>query len=109
VERTRILVHVLDITAHPQHELLGDFETVRREMVNYDPDLAGKPAIVLINKVDLPASMCRDLEALRLALANLGFEAFAVSALTGEGLDRVKKAITTVLNRKEGGAVAPAR
>ena len=109
VERTRILLHVLDITFHPKDELLEDFETVRKEMERYNPELSHKPVIVLMNKVDLPASVCRDPEALRLALANLGFEAFAVSALTGEGLDRVKKAIARVLNRKEGGAVAPAR
>jgi len=109
VERTRLLLHVLDITFHPQHELLEDFETVRREMERFNPELAGKPVIVLMNKIDLPSSVCRDPETLQLALKHLGFEAFAVSALTGEGLDGLKKAIARVLNRKEGGAVAPAR
>jgi GTP-binding protein len=108
VERTRLLLHVLDITFHPQHGLLEDFETVRREMERFNPELAGKPVIVLMNKIDLPSSGCRDPETLQLALQHLGFEAFAVSALTGVGLDGLKKAIARVLNRKEGGTVAPA-
>jgi GTPase len=109
VERTKLLLHVLDITFQPQHELLEDFETVRREMERFNPELAGKPVIVLMNKIDLPSSVCRDPETLRLALKHLGFEAFAVSALTGEGLDALKKAVAGVFNRKEGGEVAPAR
>jgi hypothetical protein len=62
-----------------------------------------------MNKIDLPPSVCRDPETLTLALKHLGFEAFPVSALTGEGFDALKKAVARVLNRKEGGAVAPAR
>jgi GTP-binding protein len=107
VERTRLLLHILDITFHPQHELLEDFETVRREMARYNPELAGKPVIVLMNKIDLSSSACRDPETLRVTLKRRGFEAFAVSALTGEGLDGLKKAIAGVFNRKEGGAIAP--
>jgi GTP-binding protein len=109
VERTKLLLHVLDLSFHPQDGLLGDFETVRQEMEHYNPELAEKPVIVLMNKVDLPSSACRDPETLRLSLKDRGFKAFAVSALTGEGLDGIKKAIARASSRKDGGAVALAR
>jgi GTP-binding protein len=108
VERTRLLLHVLDVTFQPQHELLEDFETLRRELALYNPELAGKPVIVLINKIDLASSAYRNPETLRLALKRRGFEAFVISALTGEGLDGLRKAIARVFNRQEAEAVAPA-
>jgi len=106
VERTRVLLHVLDIASHPQEGLLGDFETVRREMQRYNPELNGRPVIVLMNKVDLPPEVCRDPKALRLALKRMGFDALPVSALTGEGFDDVREAVARVLNPKEKGTVA---
>jgi len=51
VERTRLLVHVLDAAAA---DVLGAYETVRREIELYDARLAARPEVVALNKIDLP-------------------------------------------------------
>jgi GTP-binding protein len=61
VERTRVLVHVLDANAT---DPIADYETVRRELELYDPGLASRPEIVALNKIDLPDARARA-EALR--------------------------------------------
>ncbi len=54
VERTRVLVHLIDTSIiDPQHPLV-DYETINRELAQYSPELLQKPQIVVLNKVDLP-------------------------------------------------------
>jgi GTP-binding protein len=93
IERTRLLLHVIDITYVPERGLLEDFERVKRELDAYSPHLAQKPQIVLINKVDLYSPGQRDMEKVKKVLQEQGYRAFAVSALTGEGLEEVRKAL----------------
>ncbi len=93
IERTNMLIHLLDITFAPAQDILEDFLTLRREMAAFAPSLIEKPCFVVINKMDLYGPGSRDPEALREALAEKGMESLAVSALTGEGLDELKKMI----------------
>ncbi len=93
IERTRLLLHLIDITYVPERDLLEDFERVKRELEAYSPRLAQKPQIVLINKVDLYSPGHRDIEKVKKVLQEQGYRAFAVSALTGEGLEEVRKAL----------------
>lgn len=87
VERTRILVYVLDGSApDPWHDL----ETVRREVELFSADLAARPSIVAVNKVDLEPA--RKLKA-RTRRPGVLF----VSALTGEGLDGLLSAIAATV------------
>lgn len=51
VERTRVIVHVLDAGSE---DVLGDYETVRRELELYDVRLIERPEVVVLNKIDLP-------------------------------------------------------
>jgi GTP-binding protein len=53
VERTRVLVHVLDASAE---DPMADYETVRREIELYDPNLTERPEIIALNKVDIPTA-----------------------------------------------------
>jgi GTP-binding protein len=90
IERTGLLIHLLDITFAPARGILEDFLTLRREMAAFAPSLIDKPCFVVINKMDLCGQGHRDPAALREALAEKGMESLAVSALTGEGLDELK-------------------
>ena len=90
VERTKVLVHVLDITHAPKNDILEDFMTLRTEMGDYDENLLEKTQLVLINKMDLYSSECRNLESLQERLAEIGLESIPVSALTGYGLEKFK-------------------
>jgi GTP-binding protein len=93
IERTNMLINLLDITFAPARDILEDFLTLRREMAAFAPSLIEKPCFIVINKMDLYGPGSRDPEALREALAEKGMESLAVSALTGEGLDELKKMI----------------
>ena len=93
IERTKLLLHVLDITYRPDQDILEDFHALRHEMAVYNPALIEKPQMVLINKMDLYNPGHRDLRALQMALGKVGIESLPISALTGEGLGGLKKLI----------------
>lgn len=94
IERTNLLLHLLDITYQPEHEdILEDFLTIRHEMIAYNPALAQKPYLVLINKMDLFRPGHRDLKRLQEAFEEVGAESLPISALEGEGLGELKEMI----------------
>ncbi len=87
VERTRVLIHVVDVSSREGRDPVADFEAINRELAAYDPRLALRPQLVAANKIDIPEA--RE-NARRLAAATGGrYEVFEISALTGEGLDRL--------------------
>ncbi len=79
VERTRVIVHVLDASSD---DPVADYETVQHEMQLYDARIVEKPEIIALNKVDLPDARERA-EALREAFP--GREVLLLSGATGEG------------------------
>ncbi|HWO73632.1 MAG TPA: Obg family GTPase CgtA, partial [Dehalococcoidia bacterium] len=79
VERTRLLVHVLDAAAA---DVLGAYETVRREIELYDARLATRPEVVALNKIDLPEARER---AEYLSGSFPGRQVVRISGATGEG------------------------
>ncbi|MFN8556479.1 MAG: GTPase ObgE [Dehalococcoidia bacterium] len=81
IERTRLLVHLLDGAAD---DPLADMDTINRELALFSEDLAHKPQIVAINKTDIPEARER-LPELRRRLAERGIEPLTLSAATGEG------------------------
>ncbi|MBM7866867.1 GTPase ObgE [Heliobacterium gestii] len=84
-ERTRYLVHVLDISGSEGRDPLEDYDAINRELVLYKPELANKPMVVAANKMDLPGAE----EQLARLREKLGEEAviFPISAATRQGLD----------------------
>src|SRR5438094_2596176 len=52
LERTKVLVHLVDVTSESGRDPAGDLETVRNELERYQPTLAAKPQIVAANKID---------------------------------------------------------
>ncbi len=93
VERTRLLVHLLDGASLDPAE---DFRAINRELALYSADLAQKPQIVALNKADLP-----DVELLRdLLLEDLGLdEIHVISAVTGEGVHELLLAVADALEQ----------
>jgi GTPase len=107
LERTRLLVHLLDATAEQPTETgsgrspkartpLRDFETMNRELALYDPSLAARPQIVVLNKIDLPDVRRRAKQLVR-PFARRNVELFAISAATGEGIPALLEAIWRAL------------
>ncbi len=92
VTRTGLLVHVLDVFQLGEQDPRTDFETVNRELALFDEELSRKPRIVAASKVDLlpDRAAVRTLEAF---FRSRGYRFCAVSAVTGEGLERLKSMI----------------
>jgi len=93
IERTKILLHLLDITYQPVKDILEDFNILRDEIVRYNQELAQKPQMVVINKMDLYDPDRRDLTRLRTTLEEFGVDSLAISALSGDGIEELKKVI----------------
>ena len=89
IQRTRVLVHVVDSAAA---EPLKDIETVRRELTAFGQGVDEKDWLVALNKIDLPAASKKS-EYLVEALKKRGIAAYAVSALTGTGMDELLKEV----------------
>jgi GTPase len=93
IERTGLLLHLIDITYAPVSGLLEDFDKVTEELEVYSPSLAQKRQMVLINKMDICTPKHRDVNQVIKTLNERGYEAFPISALTGRGLEYVKRAL----------------
>jgi GTPase len=92
VERTRVLLHVVDGSGTSGREPADDLALVAEEVRRYAPDLLDRPQLVAATKRDLAGSGAVDpLDALRGAAAARGLEVVPVSAVTGEGLATLKR------------------
>jgi GTP-binding protein len=88
VERTRALLHLLEISIDEGREPERDFDALCAELERYDPVLARRPQVVALNKIDLPD--VRDLfPEVRERFERRGIPLHAVSAATGEGIPEV--------------------
>jgi GTP-binding protein len=113
VERTRVLVHVVDGSAglwraegeevdpgtHPSQttDPISDFQRINAELEQYDPGMAEKPQIVAINKIDIPEVRER-VPALRQAFVKMGYDqVYPISAATREGVNDLMWAVATKL------------
>ena len=92
IMRTRLLVHVVDVSEHSGRDPLSDWENIREELRLYDPSLADRPEIVAANKCDLPGSSQRA-ALLRARLEPAGTKVFEISAVTGEGVGKLLYAV----------------
>jgi GTP-binding protein len=82
VERTRLLVHLIDAVPVDGSDPVANYRTIRSELEHYSPALATRPELVVVTKLDLTgASEART----RIADA-LGSEVLAISAVTGQGI-----------------------
>ncbi|MFC1883985.1 GTPase ObgE [Thermodesulfobacteriota bacterium] len=95
IERTSLLFHLLDITypAEPGKDILEDYYIVREEIEEFNPELGKKPHMVIINKIDLYNSKNRNPEDIKKSLKELGIKSFTISALKGQGLEKIKEII----------------
>jgi GTP-binding protein len=96
IERTKVLLHVLDVTYMPKGDILEDYHILRNELSRFNPALSRKAKMVALNKMDIHRSEHRDVGRLKVALEELGVVCLAVSALKGEGLDGLKRLLEEI-------------
>jgi GTP-binding protein len=85
VERTRLLLHILDLSHMPERDPLREYRVLNRELLLFDEQLAEKPQVVVVNKIDLPL-VRENLDEVTSSFLELGVRLFPVSAATGEGI-----------------------
>ncbi len=86
IERTRILIHVVDVAGTEGRDPVEDFNKINFELEKYNEDLAKKVQIVAANKIDVLPEGSDNFERLSKAAKDKGFEVFKISAVTGEGM-----------------------
>lgn len=86
IERTRLLLHVLDLSSQDRARIKEDWRVVRDEMHRYDPELNERPSIVIGNKIDLCDDHASLAGELKTFFAERGFVFETVSALSGENI-----------------------
>jgi len=99
IERTRLLLHLVDMTASEEDDPLLNFDTVNRELRAYASQLADRPQVVVATKMDVPSAKPA-WERFQPELAALGLRVIAISAMTGEGIgtlfDEIDRALVPV-------------
>ncbi|TWI63919.1 GTP-binding protein [Desulfobotulus alkaliphilus] len=100
VERTRILVHVIDAMEMAPENPLHAFETINRELKLYSEKLAGKPQLVVLNKMDIPEAREK---ALRFKDLFSPYRVVGISAATGKNLDTFLELLTREINSEDDG------
>jgi len=96
LERTKVLVHVVDVSGASGRDPVQDLETVRRELELFAPTLAAKPQIVAANKMDAVTDDTA-VQALQAHAAALGLPFHRISAASGTGLPDLLEAAWRVL------------
>jgi GTPase len=108
LERTRLLVHLLDLDPATGRDPVEDWRTIQAELRAYSPELAARPQLIAANKTDLEGAAAR----LRRVVA-LGrrrrLPVLPLAARTGQGLDALRAAIGVALLVEPGDRAAGAR
>jgi GTPase len=98
IERTRILVHLIDVSSIDPDDPLHEYHTINQELVMYDEKLVQKPQIVVLNKLDLPEAQ-NAAEIFQSAVKDK--KVLFISALTGQGLEQLKSQIVQLLDSND--------
>jgi GTP-binding protein len=100
IERTRVLVHVLDTSGTEARDPIEDFYKINGELSKYNIKLEDKPQIIAANKMDIPESE-EWLEKIKAEFEPKGYKIYPVSAATLEGIGDLKYAIWELLSNTE--------
>lgn len=88
VERTKLLIHVIDIAETDGREGISDFDIINRELELYNPEIAKRPQIIAANKIDTLADT-KKLEEFKQEMEGRGYKVFAISAATKQGVNEL--------------------
>lgn len=105
VERTRVLLHLVECLPMDESDPLTNFEIIENELKSYSEEIWKRPRIVVISKTDTaPAETVTELKD---KLAKFGYPVMAISAVVGEGVDELLAATTAILVRETANAPIP--
>lgn len=99
IERTGVLIHVLDVSGSENRDPLEDFYKINEELYNYNEKLRDKTQIIFANKMDIPSSK-KNLEKLKKALSSK-YQIIEGSAATGENVKLLMQKAYQLVQEKE--------
>ena len=97
IERTKLLLHLVDVSSASGRDAVSDYETVNRELASYNQELATRPQFVVATKIDALDEPQR-LESLKQSALNEAKPFFAISSATGEGVRELVNAVAAKLD-----------
>ncbi len=97
IERTKVIVHIIDMSASEERNPYDDYVTINKELSNFDKKLMDKPQIIVANKMDLPSSK----DNLKEFKKKVDAEVFEISAINSSGLDELLIKIADTLDATE--------
>lgn len=99
-ERTKVLVHVVDAFPLDESVPLENFKLIESEIASYDPDLAERPRIVALNKIDI-AHEPEMIEEVAKTFSELPYPVFTISGATRAGVDELLKEMLELVKKVE--------
>ena len=100
VERTKVLIHIVDISGLEGRNALEDFDAINDELKLYNEKLSTRPQVVVANKIDILEDESV-YEEFKNTLEDRGYKVFKMSAATREGIDDVIAYVSQVLKDAE--------
>jgi GTP-binding protein len=101
VERTKILLHLIDMSPYTGRDPVQDFKTVVKELEAFSPQLIKRQQIMAANKIDLLGEDKSSLEKVKRMAAREEIPFFAISALKEEGIRRLVNELAKTLEELE--------
>lgn len=103
IERTRLLIHLLDISEGSSKDPIENFYALNHELVSYHPSLKKKRQIIALNKIDLPQVRARK-EEVKKRFEEIGYKLYPISGKTGEGVEILMEVVSQTLEEISGQA-----
>lgn len=90
IERTRLLIHVVDVSGIEGRNPIEDFDTINDELSQYDMELEKRPQVIAANKTDIIQDE-KAFESFKREMEKRGFKVFEISAASGKGITELMK------------------
>lgn len=94
IERTRVIAHIIDMSAFEGRNPYEDYVTINKELENYNKKLIEKPQIIIANKMDMPNAE----DNLKKFKEKVNAEVYELSAINGEGVDKIVNKLADMLD-----------
>lgn len=100
VERTKVIIHVVDASGCEGRDPIEDIYTINKELEAYNAELAARPQIIVANKIDMIYENPMEvIESIRKEFEPKGYEVYPISALNGEGITKVLYKVREMLDK----------
>ena len=97
VERTRVIAHIIDMSATEGRDPYEDYQIINKELENFNPKVLEKPQIIIANKMDMPEAK-KNIEIFK---SKVNVPVYEISAVNGDGIDEVLYKLADMLDSIE--------